>query len=207
MSGQCGICGADFISARRKYCSETCRLESKRRIANKWNKCNKEKHAEHQALWRKNNIELDKYRSKQKYAKDPDKVKQRVKNYVRRFRDEHGVSPKAYKNKNSINSKLKSYLRSRVRNAIINNQQKSIKIGSAIVALGCSIEDLKKHLESQFQPGMTWDNYGLQGWHIDHIIPLSSFNLADANQFNEACHYTNLQPLWAKDNIKKSNNI
>ena len=67
--------------------------------------------------------------------------------------------------------------------------------------LGCSIEELKTHLESQFQPRMTWDNYGK--WHIDHIKPLSNFNLENKEEFKEACNYKNLQPLWAKDNLIK----
>jgi hypothetical protein len=62
-----------------------------------------------------------------------------------------------------------------------------------------------KYLESKFQSGMTWENYGKNGWHIDHIRPLSSFNLIDDKQLKLACHYTNLQPLWAKDNLVKSN--
>jgi len=74
-------------------------------------------------------------------------------------------------------------------------------------SIGCSSLALKAHLESLFQPGMTWDNYGLYGWHVDHIIPLSHFDLTNAEEFKIACHYTNLQPLWAKDNIEKSNKI
>jgi hypothetical protein len=69
--------------------------------------------------------------------------------------------------------------------------------------LGCTIEDLKKHLESKFQEGMTWENYG--SWHIDHIKPLAAFNLQDSEDLRFACHYSNLQPLWAKDNLKKGN--
>jgi hypothetical protein len=58
-------------------------------------------------------------------------------------------------------------------------------------------------LESKFQEGMTWDNWSRTGWHIDHILPLDNFDLADPEQLRRACHYTNLQPLWAKDNLSK----
>jgi hypothetical protein len=83
----------------------------------------------------------------------------------------------------------------------------NFKIGSAVNDLGCSIEQLKQYLESKFLLGMTWDNWTTDGWHIDHIKPLASFDLTDKKQFLEACHYTNLQPLWATDNIIKSDKI
>lgn len=73
------------------------------------------------------------------------------------------------------------------------------KEGSSHTLLGCSWDELKKHIESQFQSGMNWENRGL--WHIDHIIPLSSANTVD--EMKLLCHYKNLQPLWAADNIKK----
>ena len=73
--------------------------------------------------------------------------------------------------------------------------------------LGCTFKELKIHLEKQFQPCMTWDNYGFYGWHIDHIKALSRFNLNDPEERNKAWHYTNLQPLWAKENLKKRNKI
>ncbi len=110
-----------------------------------------------------------------------------------------------YKNrlKTDIQYKLRHNLRARLKLAINNNQ----KIGSAVKDLGCTIPELKTYLESKFQSGMTWDNWTIDGWHIDHIKPLVSFDLTDRQQFLEACHYTNLQPMWATDNIIKSDKI
>ncbi len=71
--------------------------------------------------------------------------------------------------------------------------------------LGCSPTQLKEHLESMFSDGMTWENYGLYGWHIDHIIPVSSAKSED--ELYKLCHYTNLQPLWCKDNLSKGSKI
>ena len=79
------------------------------------------------------------------------------------------------------------------------------KNGSAVKDLGCSLEQLKRHLEDQFISGMVWENYGK--WHIDHIKPLVSFDLTDRKQLIDACHYTNLQPLWVEDNLRKGSKI
>jgi hypothetical protein len=72
---------------------------------------------------------------------------------------------------------------------------------------GCSTQQLAKHLESQFKHGMSWDNYGVDGWHVDHIIPCASFDHTDHKQIKHCWHWTNLRPLWAKDNISKSDTI
>lgn len=107
--------------------------------------------------------------------------------------------------KNNLNRNLADSLRNRLNIAIKNGQ----KAGSAVRDLGCTIEELKKHLESKFyinpktSDKMTWENHTIYGWHIDHIRPLSSFDLTNRVQFLEACHYTNLQPMWAKDNLSK----
>lgn len=102
--------------------------------------------------------------------------------------------------KNDTNFKLRINLSGRLRQAI----KGGFKAGSAVRDLGCSIQELREHLEKQFQPGMSWGNWTKDGWHIDHIKPLSSFDLTDRQQLLEACHYSNLQPLWAKDNLCKS---
>lgn len=77
----------------------------------------------------------------------------------------------------------------------------SKKLGKTVELVGCSYDDLVSHLESKFIDGMTWDNYGK--WHVDHIRPCSSFNLSNVEQQKECFHWTNLQPLWAKDNLSK----
>lgn len=81
------------------------------------------------------------------------------------------------------------------------------KAGSSVRDLGCSIEDFKNYIETKFVPGMDWENWSRDGWHLDHIRPLSSFDLTDRNQFLKAVHYTNFQPLWAKDNLSKGSKL
>lgn len=100
-----------------------------------------------------------------------------------------------------VQYKLRHNLRSRLRKTIHGSKHGL----SPVRHLGCSIEELKKHLESQFDNKMSWDNYG--EWHIDHIKPLADFDLTDESQFIEACHYTNLQPLWAEDNYSKGSDV
>jgi hypothetical protein len=104
-----------------------------------------------------------------------------------------------------IQYRLTCNLRTRLNMAIKSNQ----KSGSAVDDLGCSIEDLKWWLEFWFDEGMNWGNYGnKQGqWSIDHIRPLTSFNLAEHSQFLKANNYKNLQPLWHIDNMRKGNKI
>lgn len=101
--------------------------------------------------------------------------------------------------KTDINYRLADNLRSRL-NSVISRQDRA---GSSVKDLGCTVEELKKHLESQFTEGMSWDNYGKGGWEIDHIQPLASFDLTNREDLLKACHYTNLQPLWARDNRSK----
>lgn len=148
------------------------------------------------------------------YAKNRDKFIRKAKKYNLENKGSISVRSKIYssthrkqlakyqkdRRRASVNYRLAYRLRIRLHGAIKNGY----KSGSAVRDLGCTIPELKIHLEKQFQPGMTWSNWSRHGWHIDHIMPLSYFNLTDRKQFLQACHYTNLQPLWATENLQKS---
>ncbi len=103
------------------------------------------------------------------------------------------------KHRTDIQFRLATNLRHRLNMAIRADQRK----GSAVRDLGCSILHLKEYLESKFEVGMSWENYGLRGWHVDHVIPLSLFDLTNVEQFKKAVHFSNLQPMWAGANISK----
>jgi hypothetical protein len=93
--------------------------------------------------------------------------------------------------------RLSEGIRSRVKNALPNHKQ----IFTTIELLGCSLEQYKQHLESKFQPGMCWENYGK--WQIDHIVACKNFNLnLPLNQLS-CFHFLNTQPLWASENATK----
>jgi hypothetical protein len=96
-----------------------------------------------------------------------------------------------------INFKLKRRIRSRLFSAI----RHEYKTGSAVADLGCSIEDFKMYIQQQFESGMNWDNYGR--WEIDHIIPLVTVDLTDRKSFLKVVHYSNMRPLWKKDNLDR----
>lgn len=98
-----------------------------------------------------------------------------------------------------VNYRLAESLRNRLYMAI----KAGATQGDAVRLLGCSIQELREHIERQFSPGMTWGNWSRHGWHIDHIRPLSSFDLSDPEQARIACHHANLRPLWAAENISK----
>lgn len=76
------------------------------------------------------------------------------------------------------------------------------KSGSTVRDLGCTVAELVVKLEALFAPGMTWANHGTD-WHIDHIKPLALFDLTIRSEFLQACHFSNLQPLWAFENMSK----
>jgi len=201
----------------KKYFTEEEKKEAQRRYNKKYYiKNRKGCFVKNKIYYKNNKIQILEHQ-KEYYEKDKSKIRERNKKYymnhkneARIYQKEYRINHKEYRNEYNknrlecdINYKIACNLRKRMGNAITRNQ----KSGSAVKDLGCSIPELKTHLESKFQEGMSWKNWSLNGWHIDHIIPLDSFNLQDREEFLKACNYTNLQPLWAEENVSKKNKI
>jgi hypothetical protein len=98
--------------------------------------------------------------------------------------------------KTDIQYKIECNLRSHLRRSRLGNRP-SLKL------IGCTITQFISHIESQFKPGMTWENHGHKTWHLDHIKPISTFDLTDISQQRECFHFSNLRPLWASENFRR----
>lgn len=109
--------------------------------------------------------------------------------------------------RNTPTNKVRSQQAKRIKETLKRYFNYTSKIQSSMKYVGCTPGELVKYLESKFKDGMSWDNYGFYGWHIDHIIPVSSFDLSKEEDLVKCFHYTNLQPLWADENLRKSNKI
>lgn len=168
-------------------------------------------------LYKKNNHDKILNGYKEYREKNNEKIKNSRKEYVKNNQEKISEYKKQYylinkdyflkweKNKRDIDElfKLSGNVRKRLNKFFkVKNFKKSNK---TIDIVGCTPQELKTHLERQFQDGMSWDNYGFYGWHIDHIIPLSSAQ--NEEEIYKLCHYTNLQPLWAKDNLSKGDKL
>ena len=166
----------------------------------KWEQKNKEKRAAYHKEWENQNKEK-RVASKKEWDKQN---KERVAAYSKEYRQQNKKQKAAYyRNRFRTDPlyRLTHNLRSRVRDAL-NGKTKS---ASTIKLLGCEPEFAIAHIESQFLSGMSWDNYG--EWHVDHITPCAAFNMEIEEHQYQCFHYTNLQPLWAKQNLLKNDRI
>lgn len=142
-----------------------------------------------------------KEKSKSFYEKHKEKIKTRI--YARyekiKRTEEFRIKKRAHQKNLNESAKIARRLRNRLYYSLKNKTWK--KNTHFVEYIGCDRDTLIRHLESQFKNGMSWDNFN--EWHIDHIIPLSSAETEE--DLYKLCHYTNLQPLWAKDNLSKYN--
>jgi len=159
---------------------------------------NRDKVLERTKLNQKNNRDI--LRSREWVKNNPDKVienKNKLKIKTPNYHTEYISNRK----KNDSLFKLTMNIRRRL---LLFFKSKNIKKNNkTFEIIGCTPKFLKEYLEKQFANGMNWDNHG--EWHIDHKIPLSSANTEE--EVYELCYYTNLQPLWAEDNMKKGNKV
>jgi hypothetical protein len=165
---------------------------------------NKEQILQYQKKWRLNNPDIIKYNNENR---DIEKHRTSSLNYYNKNKEI--INKLKSNNRTPINQnrrmryntdpiyRLKCILRATLKKGIKNKKTQEI--------VGCSWEQLKHHLEIQFQEGMTWDNHGQYGWHIDHIRPLASAKTQE--EIYNLNYYTNLQPLWWEDNIKKGDKL
>jgi hypothetical protein len=137
------------------------------------------------------------------YQKDPDnKLKISARRKLRKLEIKEAAKNGDLK---CIQMVMKRTLRDRINKACkLNCVKKSTRSNELI---GTTWDSCRQWIESQFKPGMSWSNHGINGWHIDHIRPCASFDLTDPAQQRQCFHYTNLQPLWAEDNRMKGSTV
>jgi len=173
-----GLCNAHYkLEWQRQH------PESRKKTAVKYYTYHKDDVLARTKCWRAENPESQRRRSKRWSANHPD--------YQKAYEKQ--------KYRTDGNYRLSKNLRNRLIEAL--KSQNATKTSSAVRGLGCTIPELREYLESNFRSGMSWENHGQ--WHIDHIRPLASFDLTDPEQQKQACHFTNLQPLWAAENLVK----
>ena len=171
---------------------------------------NKEKISLRNAKWYQDHgqeyREEHKRRCREHYLKNKVQRIEKQKIYEKNHRKEIQAS-RTERRKTNLQFRLSTTLRSRIVSAVRGNLKGKRKAGSAVRDLGCTVSELKLYLEERFQEGMSWDNWAFRGWHIDHDIPLAFFDLTNRQQFLQAVHYTNLQPMWWKENMEKRKNL
>lgn len=189
-------------SGFRSTCNDCRKIESR-----KYREINPDRRKETLKKYYKNNKESELLRFKTYREINPDKRKETVKKYYETnktiINKKQIILNKKYYNNDYYYYKLKHLCRSRITNFL--KIKNIIKKNKTFEIVGCSPQFLKEYLENKFTDDMTWDNYGFYGWHIDHIIPLSSSKTEE--EIYKLCHYSNLQPLWAIDNLKKGSKI
>ena len=157
-----------------------------------WRRNNPEKVKESMKRWLEENKEYKKKKDKEYREAHKEDYRENQRRWVRenhhRMKEENGPEFQEHKLKSNIGRRIREIL----------GQEKSERCMDYV---GCSLEDLRKHIETTFTEGMTWENYG--NWHIDHKIPCAAFNILDPIEKKACFYYKNLQALWAKDNVIK----
>lgn len=187
---------------KKKYTKEYNKIYNKRpeTIAKRkeYKEKNKQEIQEYHKQYYLKNKEMCLSRSQQYDEKCPERRKKYNKKYWQE-KKEKIYQYKKTRRDSDLNYKLRERFRYRLWSAL--KMKKANKFDSISDMIGCSYNFLVEYISKKFEDGMTWDNYGK--WHIDHIVPCAKFDLTDIKEQNKCFHYTNLQPLWEKDNKSK----
>lgn len=164
--------------------------------------------AAYNRAWAEKNKEKRRAYKQEYRKKNKEKIREYTRNYEQNFRERTDKSRETKRRWTARKLKfdLKFYLTCKIRHRIreaIKRGARSKKAGKTIQLLGCSFPELKIHIENQFTKGMSWGLVMTGRIHLDHRRPCASFNLVDPEQQKLCFHYTNLQPLWATDNLRK----
>lgn len=165
---------------------------------NKWAEQNKEEVRAYNKQYQHDNAEQLNTTQRKRRKENPEPYRQ----YGRKDYKRHSKQRISHVQNDPV-LRLKKNLRDRTGAALKARSWR--KTTHFVEYIGCTLEELVHHLEKQFIEGMTWSNYGRDGWVIDHIIPLATAN--NAEETYKLCHYTNLQPLWAIDNSRKHSKL
>lgn len=177
----CVVCSR--IAGRKHYVANREKRGSVRTL--KWREENPEKYAEYCAS--------DKHRESNRRA---------VRRWTKKNRDVINSYRRAFTESN-ISFRLRINLANRINQAV--RYQWGHKSARTLNLIGCSVEELRSHLERLWSPGMSWENYGYgdSKWHIDHVRPCASFDLTEESQQRLCFNFSNLQPLWQDENFRK----
>jgi hypothetical protein len=165
-----------------------------------WQQKHLHKDREAKKRWREAHPEKSRAQSMKRYWEKREEVREYQKKYRRARKPKEREYRKELRKKNPLVA-LRMNLRSRMWAAFI--RQRFKKPANTEAILGATVAAVRQHLEAQFQPGMSWENYG--DWHVDHITPLASAKTME--EVAALCHHTNLQPLWAEENLRKGAKI
>lgn len=191
-------------------------------ISQRWNLKNPEKRKASTKRWRNNNPEKTRAMRRNWAINNPEKVKimdinyrckhimqarARTKQWKLDNPDKVRMNRAKYANKLLNNPILKLFDAQRGRIRRLLKSKQLLKDQHTIEYIGCTQNELKKYIESQFDSKMSWDNYGINGWHVDHIVPCSFFDIYDPTELKICLHYTNYRPLWGIENLEKSSKL
>jgi hypothetical protein len=163
-----------------------------------WFEKNRERLRAYKKIWYIQNKEKHKETGRRWVRKNP----KRSLEIKQRWQKKKGNQHRQNRLRNDPAYRIREYLRSRIRLAL----KECWKSGKTMELLGCSINFFRSYLETAFQPGMTWENYG-KIWHVDHRRPCASFDLNKPEQQRECFHWSNCQSLFARDNLIKGDSL